>query len=321
MRTLILASITALLVACGDDTTAMTDGSIGSSSGDTTATATSPTSPTSTTASPSTSTSVGSESATDSGPDTTTGPSTDPGTTTDATISTSGDTSTSVDPSAGSSSSGEPGTSTGDTTGGVMGCGMEGPEIEASLEHVGEQAACGAIEFSGSNFADDAGPVYMLDGCPCGANCLKPDPWTFTLDVPQGWLPGKLPACPRIVVERQMGKQGCELIGVAIWDAQEPKNNPARYHAGSLLGPIAAAQGELKLEEIVAEECDCDFCCNVPTRFDLKFSALGDSTTIAEGGQGSLASNEFAYDIEVFQSHVSGLCDDSPHIDWAMKRS
>jgi len=197
---------------------------------------------------------------------------------------------------------------------------MEGPEVEAQLVHVGVDPGCGVVEFLGTNTGDSAGPVYDLDGCPCGANCLKPDPWTLTLDLPKEWLPGKLPACPRIVVERQKSKQGCELVGVTIWDTQDADPPPARFHAGSLLGPIAAAQGELKTAEIVAEECDCDFCCGVPTRLDLEFSALGDSLTLAEGGQGTLANNEYGYDVKVFQSHLSGLCDDSPRIDWVMRR-
>jgi hypothetical protein len=199
---------------------------------------------------------------------------------------------------------------------------MEGPEIDATLVHLGEDPGCGAIAFAGTNTGDNAGPVYALDGCPCGANCLKPDPWTFTIDVPQDWLPGKLPPCPRIVVERQKSKKGCELVGVAIWDSQEPADRPALYHAGSLLGPIAAAKGELKTEEIVAEECDCDNCCGTPTRLDLKFSIANKSATLAEGEELMLGGEGDAdsYQIKSFQSHLSGICDDSPHVDWAMRR-
>jgi len=324
MRALILALIPALiptlLVACGDDTVALTstDGSstLGpgtSTDGEPTAPTTSPGTTVTTTTSPGTS--VGSDSATDSG--TTTTVTTDatsvPGTTTDGTTQ---------DPSAGTST-GEPGTSTTDTTGGVMGCGMEGPQIDANLVHLGEDPGCGALEFSGTNASDSSGPVYALDGCPCGANCLKPDPWTLTLDVPPAWLPGKIPACPRIVVERQKSKQGCELVGIAIWDSQEPADALARYYAGSLLGPLVAAQPGLKVEPIEAETCDCRNCCNVPTRLDLKFSIAQKSGTLAEGEQLSLSNGEGdsnPYEIKNFQSHLSGICDDSPHIDWAMRK-
>ncbi len=322
MRALILALIPALLVACGDDTVALTSTDGSSTLGPGTSSEGDPTSPTSTspgttatTSTTSPGTSVGSDSATDSGTTTTV--------TTDAT-SVSGTTTdgTTLDPSAGTST-GEPGTSssstTDGTTGGVMGCGMDGPEIDANLVHLGVDPGCGPIEFAGTNNSDSSGPVYALDGCPCGANCLQPDPWTLTLDVPMAWLPGKIPVCPRIVVERQKSKQGCELVGVSIWDAQA-EGEPARYHAGSQLGPIAAAEAELQLEQIEAETCDCGNCCNVPTRLDLQFSALGDSTTLAEGQTGSVANNQFLYEIQNFQSHLSGICDDKQHIDWVMRR-
>lgn len=326
MRTLIFALIPALLVACSEDTVATTvSAGSNSTSGDS---STSPTTTSSDSSTPSTdpSTSIGSITATDSGPITDSGPTTDSGPATDsgqttspATSSTS-DPSTSFDPST-SSSTGEPGSSSGDTTtGGVVGCGMDGPEVEATLVHAGVEPGCGTIEFNGTNISDSQGPVYALDGCPCGANCLKPDPWTFTLDVPKDWQPGKLSACPRIVVERQMSKAGCELVGVSIWDTKEPGKLPARFHAGSLLGPIAAAQGELQLEQIVAEECDCDNCCNTPTRLDLKFTTLADSLTLAEGAEGTVGGNEVGYNVKSFQSHLSGICDDAPAIDWVMKR-
>jgi hypothetical protein len=93
--------------------------------------------------------------------------------------------------------------------------------------------------------------------------------------------------CPRIVVERQKSKKGCELVGVAIWDSQEPEGDrPALYHAGSLLGPIAGGQGRARrLEEIVAEECDCDNCCGTPTRLDLKFSIANKTATLISEGE------------------------------------
>lgn len=322
MRLFSLALIPALLSACSDDAVALTstgDTSTGSGNpstgGDPTTSAT--TMPIPTTGS---GTSVGSDTATDSGTTSTV--------TTDPTQATSDG--TTIDPSAGtstgepgSSSSGGSSTTTDGTTGGVMGCGMEGPQIDANLVHLGEDPGCGALEFIGTNASDSSGPVYALDGCPCGANCLKPDPWTLTLDVPMDWLPGKIPVCPRIVVERQKSKQGCELVGIAIWDSQEPADALAHYYAGSMLGPLAAAKPGLKVEQIEAETCDCGNCCNVPTRLDLKFSIAQKSGTLAEGEQLSLSNGEGdsnPYEVKNFQSHLSGICDDSPHIDWVMRK-
>lgn len=332
MRTLIFALIPSLLLGCGDDTTTTVSASGSTSASDpTTDPSGDPTGDPSTSVDPTnaTSTTTG-ESATDSAATvtvTTQPTQTDP-TTEDVTTvapSTSGttefETAGTVDPSDGTTTTGDTEGTGGSSTGGpVVGCGMDGPEIEASLAHLGEPPPpCGTLEFSGQNQADSPGPVYQLDGCPCGANCLKPDPWTFTIDAPLDWQPGKIPACPHIVVQRQMGKAGCELVGVSIWDAQAD-NAPAVYHAGSLLGPIDAAAAELKTEAIVAEECDCDNCCNSPVRWDLKFTALGKSLTLAEGDDGQLVGDKATYTVKNFQSHLSGICDDAPAVDWVMKR-
>ena len=330
MRTLILALLPTLLVACGDDGVALTSdtgdaSTVGPGSTEPTSDPTMPsTDPTMPTTSPGTTvgSSVGSDTAT-----VTSATITDPTVSTvtsDATISTISTSDTTSDTGTTSDTSTTTDTSTTGTgtTGGVMGCGMDGPQIDANLVHLGVDPGCGPIEFIGTNMSDSSGPVYALDGCPCGANCLKPDPWTLTLDMPLDWLPGKLPACPRIVVERQKSKQGCELVGFAVWDSQAP-NALADFHAGSLLGPIAAAKAELKVEQLVAEECDCDNCCSTPTRLDLKFSIAQKSGTLAEGEELSLGGGEGdvnGYAVKNFQSHLSGICDDSPHIDWAMRK-
>jgi hypothetical protein len=319
MRTLIFALIPTLLAACANDVVALTDAEGSSTAGPGSTEPTSdPTSPTSTSPGTTVSTST-------SGPGTSVGSDTATATatsiTSDATSSTSNDTGTTTTDTTGTSTT-DPGTSS-STTGVMLGCGMDGPEIDATLVHLGVDPGCGPLEFKGQNNTDSSGPVYALDGCPCGANCLIPDPWTFTLDMPLEWLPGKLPICPRIVVERQKSKQGCELVGVAIWDAQEPADALARFYAGSLLGPLAAAKPGLKVEQIVAEECDCDNCCNIPTRLDLKFSIAQKSGTLAEGEELQLSGGEGdtnAYEIKNFQSHLSGICDDSPHIDWVMRK-
>lgn len=324
MRRLILALLPGLALACSDDTVATATGESTttetSTSGDPTGSPTSsptgsptssPTSdnPTTGTASesnsdattvPGTATETSDPTVTTDPPDTTTEP---PDTTTVGPDTTTTDTTT-------DSTTGQPGM-----------CGADGPVIEATLVHKDIIPDCGPVEFIGQNQANNAGSPYMLDACPCGANCLIPDPWLFTIDVPQDWSPGFLPKCPRIVVERQKSKKGCELVGVGIWDSQEPEGSAALYHAGSLLGPIQAAIGQIGVEQVTVEECECDGCCNPAVLLDLNFSALKTDAVISEGQEGKLGDNELGYDVKNFQSHLSGICDDSPAIDWVAKRT
>ncbi|HEY0134339.1 MAG TPA: hypothetical protein VGB85_09675 [Nannocystis sp.] len=323
MRTLILALIPGLLLACNNDITASA-GTDDSTAGDSTGTSdpSSPSDPSNPTdpTSPGTDPTTGASDPTNPTGQTTTTAGTatsEPGTTSPPPTTEPG-TATSEATTAGTTDDTTAGDTDTDTGSGV--CGGEGTVIDATLVHVGQDPGCGALEFTGSNYDLAPGPIYALDGCPCGANCLKPDPWTFTLDVPQEWLPKAVPACPRIVVERQMSKAGCELVGVAIWDMQEPEGAPAIYHAGSLLGPIAAAADQITIESVVAEECECADCCSVPTRWDLGFGGLKSAVTIAEGQTGMLGDQDLGFEIINFQSHISGICDDSPAIDWVARR-
>jgi hypothetical protein len=317
MRRFILALLPGLTLGCSDNSVIATstgESTTGtSSSGDPTGDPTgSPTgSPTS--ENPTTS------SASESNSEVTTAPATE----------TSDPTQTTTDPSTTSTTSTTSDTGTTDTTGTTTSdtttgpgnlCGADGPVIEATLMHADEIADCGPLEFIGQNQANDPGPVYALDGCPCDSECLIEDPWTFTIDAPKGWEPGFLPKCPRIVVERQKSKKGCELVGVAIWDTQEPEGAAAVYHAGSLLGPIQAVIGQIGLEQITVDECDCDNCCGIPTLLDLSFAALKTDAVISEGQSGMLGDADLGYEVKNFQSHLSGICDDSPAIDWAAKR-
>lgn len=324
MRTLIFALIPGLLLGCGgDETASATDGLSSASSSGSTGDS-DPTSPGDPTGNPSGSptsdpTAV---TTTSSDPSSPTSPTTGPGPSTTVTSDPTSDPVTTTTESA-SDTSGDTETTdatTDTTTGGAGACGVDGPEVDADLVHDGEPAGCGVIEFTGQNQVPGAGPVYALDGCPCDSACLVPDPWTLTLDVPPEWSPGILPACPRIVVERQMGKGGCELIGVAIWDTKEPEGSPALYHAGSHLGTIAAVAGQIEAGTAVVDECECEDCCGVPTLLDLTFSGLKAMVVIAEGQSGVLGDMDLGYEIMNFQSHLSGICDDSPAVDWIARR-
>jgi hypothetical protein len=322
MRLTCLALLLAL-PACGDDT-AGTATTTGSDTGTSQAEAGSSGAPVTSTDSPTTDvsgtgTATGETTdrptaVTSTGGDVTTAPATATGDTSDASDTTdaSGTTTTGTDT----------GTTDDSTTGGVMGCGFDGPRLDATLVHDNDQPPppCGTVEFTGQNMAMSPGPIYALDGCPCGNDCFAPDPWTFSLDVPAGALPLQMPVCPRIVMERTMSKAGCELVGVAIWELDPASDiDVPWYVAGSLLGPIAAVQDDLDVAQIGAEECaECDGCCNDGARYDLEFSALGDSLVLPENGAGTLdkPGDDFHYNVTNYQSHLTGLCDDSPQVDW-----
>lgn len=289
----------------GPGTTAV-DPTTGGNSG--TATATGETTAEPTTAGPSTDTTAPPST------DTTDPSGTTDATTTDASTGTTDASTTAVD-------STDTSTTDDSTTGGVMGCAFEGTQLDATLVHNNNQPPppCGLIEFKGQNSGMNPGPVYNLDGCECNFDCFAPDPWTFTLDVPPDALPLQMPVCPRIVMERTMSKNGCELVGLAIWETENNAIPVPWYIAGSLLGPIAAVQNDLTLEQQNVEVCnDCPGCCNDGERYDLKFSALGDTVTLPENSVGTLdkPGDDFHYNVTNYQSHLTGICDHSPQVDW-----
>lgn len=302
------------LAACGDDTG-------GTGNATTTGPTSDPATTGDTTAGPSTS-STSSDDPTTGGDDNSASGTTTASTTSTASTTTADDTTSTTTTPPGTTTTGDDTTSGDDTTGGTMvGCGLEGPEVEATLVHVGDPPPpCGTLEFIGSNYEMNTGPVYNLDGCPCNSDCFAPDPWTFTLDVPDGaFLPAVMPICPRIVVERQMSKKGCELVGVTIFETDFTTFPNPYYVAGSLLGPPAAAAADLSVEQTVVETCDCDFCCNSPERYDLEFELGGEMLSLAEDSFGVLGDPNIPhYAVSNFQSHYSGTCDDSPAIDWVV---
>lgn len=254
-------------------------------------------------------------------PGLTTGPTTTgPGTATTSTSATTGPTTATTagpgdttDPGTTVTGSTTDATTSGETTSGPLECGAPGPAVQAELVHVDAPNPCGPLTFEGQNQSDAKGPAWMLDGCACGASCLIPDPWTFTMAAPNGWLP-LLPACPKIVVERFEGFGGCEFAGVSIWDSQQP-GAPAIYHAGHGFTPVQAAAGELAIEAVSLGTCACDGCCTPPELFTLKMTLLGDTLTVGEGEEAASG----GYTIANFESHSTGICDAPLAAHWAIK--
>lgn len=302
----------ALAAACGDDTassSASASGTESTGASGTTGGGATTGDATATTSGPATTSASGTTTDGTSDGTTAAASSTDP-TGATSTTSTTGD--TTGEPGT-SGSTGEPG-STGGSTGGAEQCGVDGEDIDAVLVHGDGPAPCGPLEFTGQLVSDPKGPAWVLDGCPCGANCLKPDPWSFTMTAPLDWLP-VLPVCPRIVVERQMGFGVCEFVGVSIWDNQA-QNAPAFYHAGHGFQVVAAAQKELKVAESEVKTCDCDFCCSSPILWDIAFDHLGNQATVAEGQTAALEK----FTAINFEAHSSGICDDTLAVHWAVRQ-
>jgi hypothetical protein len=295
---LALPLLAALAVACADDSTAMTIGT------ETTAATTSSSSSDATSEGPTSAPDPTSIGTLTTGPDPTTGP--EP---TTATV-TSDPTATTTQPG----TTTEPETTTTETTGGGA-CGVDGPDVGAELVHVGKPDPCVPLEFTGTRMGDEKGPVWQLDGCPCGDNCLVPDPWSFTAQGPAEWFP-LLPACPRIVVDRIPGFGGmCQFVAVSVWDLEAP-GQPAVYHAGRGFTPTGAAAGELTITPHSLQTCDCEGCCQPAELWDLQLTLGGADITLGEGESGALGQR----DAINFESHHSGLCDAPPDSHWAIRK-
>jgi len=58
----------------------------------------------------------------------------------------------------------------------------------------------------------------------------------------------------------------------------------------------------------------------VPQRLDLVFTVYDETQAIPEGGVGEVGKFDGVYEVHNFQSHLTGLCDASPSIDYVMQR-
>ncbi|MCY1069399.1 hypothetical protein OV090_31955 [Nannocystis sp. RBIL2] len=297
-------------VACADDTTAMTSGSEAS----TTASTAGPDTTTGPTTTDAQTTTAPEPTGASTITTVTTASTTEPATTTDPVTTTDPTTATTTDPTTPSTT--EPATvSTTDpeTTGGGV-CGVEGDTVSAELAQMGKPVACGPLEFTGTRISPQKGPVWQLDGCACGDNCLIPDPWTLSVSAPAAWLP-LMPACPRIVVDRVEGFGGCQFAAISVWDLQAP-GEPAVYHAGHGLSPTQAGAAELTVTPQSVETCDCMGCCQPAELWDLQFTLGGADVTLTEGESAPLGQRNAIN----FESHHIGLCDAPLDVHWAIRK-
>lgn len=296
----------ALAVACADDTTAMTTGGDPS----TTANATGPDNTSGPTTGPDATSDAPTTTPEPTGASTVTSTSTSTGTT--------GPGTTTTDATGTTTSTSEPGTTattdTTDTTTGGGVCGVDGDDLGAELVQQGKPVACGPLEFTGTRISPEKGPLWQLDGCACGQNCLIPDPWTLNVSAPAAWLP-LMPACPRIVVDRVEGFGGCQFAAISVWDLGAP-GEPAVYHAGRGFAPTQAAAGELTVTPHSLETCACEGCCQDAELWELQFTLGGADITLSEGESAPLGPRNAIN----FESHRSGLCDAPLEAHWAIRK-
>jgi hypothetical protein len=191
--------------------------------------------------------------------------------------------------------------------------------LDVTLEDLDMPKGCGLLEFTGR--LDQAGDgEWNLDACPCGAECLVPDPWLLTVQAPGGWLP-EVPMCLRIVLETtsSFAPDTCELSGLAIWDLGQPAAPPVYVAGGS--PPALDAVTEFSVSSELVETCACDGCCGDDESYRFDFAAGDEVLTLAETDQGALNVGDVTYDVINFQSHVLGVCDAPGNFFWAMKAS
>lgn len=291
------AALSLGLVACsGDDTATTSASSTGSGS-------------TSTAASSTTDASTG---MTDG-----TGPSSSGSASTSGSSSTGESTSgggTSEGTSAGTTGGSSTGTSAG-TTGGAACEPIAGESVHAELKDLDKPVVCGTLTFDGV-VNGQGGNTWELDNCPCGFDCFAPDLWSLTVEAPVGLEP-KLPGCAKIVVETYEGlvPNVCIFGSMTIWDTTSP-GLPILYAAGNT---FEYAVDDLSVTSEVVASCPCDGCCGPQEIRDLVFGAGGASLTLAEGEAGMVGQKP-VYEAHDLQSHVLGICDAPPSVDWVIRR-
>lgn len=91
------------------------------------------------------------------------------------------------------------------------------PVVDIAFSLVGAASpadSCEDYSFAGQHFGGNLGGTYNLDGCPCGASCVLPDPYTLTLDLPDPAMLPVLDACPTVHLRRD--PDSCEPASVTV---------------------------------------------------------------------------------------------------------
>ncbi|MFV8756228.1 hypothetical protein ACNOYE_37245 [Nannocystaceae bacterium ST9] len=229
---------------------------------------------------------------------------------TDATDSSSTDTDSSESSSADTTETTETTDETTETTGGGMCNADDVVDLDITLGLVGSQAlpnSCNDHTFTGTLEGGGNGN-WNLDACPCGANCLIPDPYTLSIITPSLDTLPNVPSCPKIEMRRNAD---CEVVSIVISDLAQ---NEAPVWIGSREDIDPGSVPELDASAELFGVCECPDC-DPPTLYDMRFDWEAESIVVSEGSTGVVAD----WDATVISSHHYEV-GDVDWFAWVMKR-
>jgi hypothetical protein len=187
-------------------------------------------------------------------------------------------------------------------------------DIDITLGLVGSQAppgSCNDHVFTGT-LQNGGGGNWNLDACPCGAQCLLPDPYTLGVVLPDPGMLPDVPLCPKIEMRRNAD---CEVVSITISDLG---NDETPVWIGSREDVEPGTVDELDVNAELFGVCECPDC-DPPTLYDLAFDWLGESLVLAEGEQDVLVADDGDWDVLSVSSHTREV-GGTEHFAWVMKR-
>ncbi|NVB41398.1 hypothetical protein G6O69_26405 [Pseudenhygromyxa sp. WMMC2535] len=161
---------------------------------------------------------------------------------------------------------------------GSQSCDAPAEELDFALVGALSPAeGCDDFSFTGQFIQGGAG-LYYLDACPCDKQCLIPDPYTLTIELPDAAPYPQIPDCPQIHFRRD--PDSCAPASLVIADLDDGER------------PLWLAAREDQAPEdmpaLTVAPVDPTACPD-KQQFALEFSADADSTVVSQGEAGSLS--------------------------------
>jgi hypothetical protein len=146
------------------------------------------------------------------------------------------------------------------------------------------------------------GGVWQLDACPCGANCLVPDPYTLTMVLPDAALLPDQVSCPKIEMVKNAD---CEVESIVIRDLDDGESP---QWVGSHAKSSPASLPQFTVEATNGTQC-VDY-----QQYALHFS-LGDDSLNLSQGQGGMLGDDWQAENESSMEDANGDA-----YSWILKR-
>ncbi|PRP92146.1 hypothetical protein ENSA5_50930 [Enhygromyxa salina] len=176
-----------------------------------------------------------------------------------------------------------------------------------TLSLTGSQAlpnSCNSHTFTG-RLQNGGGAVWALDACPCDAQCLIPDPYTLTINLPDMDLLPATIMCPKI---EMIKNEDCEVESIVIRDLD---NNELATWVGSHAPSAPLTMPELSVAPVNGTMClDHD-------QYALAFTLDNSDLTLSQGDAGVLGNGDAAWDAK---SYASRETDEGPDYSWVLNR-